>query len=206
MTEIMYKSIESIVGEDIIEYAQRLIDSRDKNIDSNIKGKFNDIPLIIDNESTKESIVEQFREKLDEEHINYVNSDKYINKQIERIYEIHRLNNEAYCLMKAFDNLDFGNYEDVLYWLRDIQTYSDHTGVEIPKRKIVNTLHRYGYIANENVVGEENFNEDDEVYYARYIIGQCLNFLEKEPHAIHPIIHSFIQKWKNKFRNTEIQI
>ena len=202
------RTIDGDCGEHISNFAGRLLSrwqvmSEYNNVkdfttidDFAIKGTFNGTSLIVTKDSTVESILKDYNDQLEIAHQKYINSDEYKERQIQEKIELTRLNKESENLMNVFNTLDFNDYKQVLFWLCKIQPYSDRIGVNVPKDKIFNKLLINGYKVNVNC--EEDFNEEDPENFARYIIGQCMNGLDRIG-AIHYMAVRFTEDWKKRY-------
>lgn len=99
-------------------------------------------------------------------------------------------------LMARLPSLDMSDAHAVLEWLCQMQEPSDHVGVIVRRRTIVEVFEKARYRANENT--GKDYQEGNRNNMFRYLVGQALAGLKEGP-AIHPILHKFAAEWRAKF-------
>ena len=195
MTQKRVRNVEADCGEHISHYVKRLI-TLQKEVLLDIEGEFNGVTFHVTESSTQEELLAYFDVELKRKRKEYEESDAYKMRQKEKEIELKGLNEEAAILIDQLRTLDFSDYKKVLLWTKDFQPYSDRRGVLIPKDEILWLFAANGYKINANT--KENFNKKDPENYARYIIGQALDGIEKIG-AIHPMVVTFTERWEKEF-------
>lgn len=191
----MMKFPEAFAGEMVTDYAKRLIDYRNYR-QHDINGEFNGVTVIVTEESTPESIYEDYKKQLEEQQKAYEQTEEYKLRQIEREERAKNLNYESTYMLGQLFTINWSNYDQILTWLHDYQPISDHVDVKVPKEQLIKLFTENGYGINVNT--GKNFDKENEENFARYIIGQALDNFEHVG-AIHPILQKFVNDWKEKF-------
>lgn len=99
------------------------------------------------------------------------------------------------ALMRRLPQLDFGNDVAVLDWLCEMQEPSDHSGVIVRKKTILEAFAKHGFTPGVNC--GPDFRPESRENVHRWLVGQCLDGLESV--AIHGVVHKFAADWKKKF-------
>lgn len=190
------QTYQPLVGERINETAQRMVDLAHAKKKS-VRAMFNNIELMATESSTAMGIVRDFEKKTAEAAETYRKSpegQRATREAEERKQEAQR---KADALMEQLPHLDFADQEAVLGWLCEFQDPSDHTGVVKDNKKVLTIFAEHGYQPGVNT-GEE-FNGEDRDNFARYIVGQALDGLQRDVGAIHQIVHKFADDWNKRF-------
>jgi len=202
----MNEKLEARCGDHINGFAQRMIEAWEKKAilhkgDDELKvfGKFNDITLVCRRDTTAESIVKDYKTQSDAKAEAYRNSSegKRVAREAEERKQKMQLQMDE--VMAELPNLDFSDLDAIITWLGKAQGPSNHTGVKTPHKKIITTFRKYGFKANVNC--GNHFNDEDKENFARMLIGQALDNLKCDVHAIHPIFHKFADDWRKKFKS-----
>lgn len=168
-------------------------------IDRPVTATFNDIPLYADKNTTPQDIVKQYETEMERKREEYRNSPQYAidrEKEERRRSSMQMLYDTKLAEILRWTDEDWSDLANVIDWLVAIQPTTDHIGIETDPNFIVNLFEQHGY--KEGVNTGNDFQEEDKENYARYIIGQCMSCLESVG-AIHPVTHSFVERWKEKF-------
>lgn len=189
--------IKAIYGEHIVEYAKRLIGVLNCEQRNKLEGEFYGISFVVTNDSTIESIIEDYERQCQKTHEEYTHSEEYKIKKEREKMELKHLNKQANEYMNQLNTVDFNNYGELLKWLECIQPLTNTMGINTLDHQMVDVFMNNGFEPNVNT-GEDLIEEDEE-NFARYIIGQCLDQLQ-DVGAIHPMVVVFIEQWKNKFK------
>lgn len=184
----------------ISEYATKMI-NRFKHLkvsnpdtEFQVKGEFKGVTLFVDENSTVESIVNDYIVTLEKNAEEFRKTDEYKEMERQRKEETQRLQIEADIKMEEFKTMDKTDTLALLQWLSDFQQYSDRIGVHTDNRLIINELKSLGYASGMNC-GDEFKDKDN---FAAWIIGQCISGLERFG-AIYQVIHKFVEDWKKEF-------
>lgn len=86
--------------------------------------------------------------------------------------------------------------ETLLQWLSDFQQYSDRIDVHTDDKLVFDELKSLGYVSGMNC--GENFDGKNKENFAEYIIGQCMECIERVS-TIHQIIPKFVDDWNKEF-------
>lgn len=192
----MQESKRNFFGSHISECCREIIKEAEY-YNTEIFIEFNGVKLIATKDSTEQKLVDYFNEEMNKREKEYKSSEEYQAKSLMDQSEILEnqiiLDNE----IENLKTLDFNNYEMVLDWFCKIQDVTDRVGVKFDKKSVIQIFENNGYFIGVNT--GDNFNENDEGNFARYIVGQCLGFLDTVG-AIHHVVHRFTQQWKQKFK------
>lgn len=159
-------------------------------------GKFNDIELHAASGYAPAAIVTFYNEETARRSEAYRASPEGRKAQREAHQRRRDLQTKHDWLMARLPKLDMSLPSDVLDWLCQVQECTDHIGVIVRKRTIIERLEEAGYKANENTGAD--YKDGDLHNMFRYLVGQALSGLKEGP-AIHPIIHKFAGEWRRKF-------
>lgn len=191
---------EAHLGEDIKDYAERAIKHLDerqkkhKDIELYLIGTFNDVKVITTKSSTVDSIVRDFHARMDNNGYEYRQTDEYKKQVAAREKELNELNTKAKYMMKKFGKIDKQNKLELINWLDEFQPLSDHIGVTYDRCLLISELQKAGYIAGMNC-NTDGFTISTTDEYADWLIGQCLDGLEKIG-AIHQVVHRFAEEYR----------
>lgn len=100
------------------------------------------------------------------------------------------------ALMRRLPQLDFTDQCAVLDWLCEMQGPSDHGGVIVRRKTILEAFAKRNFLPGVNCDADFHPEVRDNVH--RWLVGQALSGLEEGP-AIHGVIHKFAAEWKAKF-------
>lgn len=191
------KQYEARIGMDIYTECKALQELADKYGTAYMN--FNDICInAAEYQTTADSLVRFFHEESDRRMKEYEQSPKGIAKR--QVQETRNNYRDTYrnALMFGLENAPQVIFKDqllALNWLCEIEDGRDLNG-----KLIVKIFNQNGYF--ENVNTEENFDENSIDNYARYIIGQALNFLS-ESNTIHQMVLHFRDKLKERIKSGE---
>ena len=188
------------LGENIKEYAKRAVkhlaerQRKHEDLELYLICTFNDVKVITTKSSTVDSIVNDFHARMDNNGYEYRQTDEYKASVAAREKELKELNTKANYMMKQFDKINKQNKLDLINWLDEFQPLSDHIGVMYDRCWIISELHKAGYVAGMNC-NTDNFTIQTTDEYADWLIGQCLDGLEKIG-AIHQVVHKFAEEYR----------
>lgn len=184
-------TIEFKLGRDIQECIEEAV-SFSKSLDLIVVSKFNGEKIFITPDSDVNEIVSEYRGDFFKETA--------LSKELEtqRTLEIEALNNKTKAMINRFENLDFSNYNSVLFWLINFQDCSNSIDINSFKKRIITKLNEQGY--SYNFIFNKELDENNKEKNARYLISQCIECLEKLG-AIHPTIHRFYSEYLKKFND-----
>lgn len=160
------------------------------------KMTFNDVTLLANKNSTPQGIVDDYHAQLKAVGDAWRNSPEGI--AVAKEYEEGVIATQAKYdgLMEHLPKLDFTNQQQLLDWLCQLETtITSGVNFEGFQAKTVEVFTQHGYLPGVNTGAAINNEDADNV--ARYIIGQCLDTLNKG--YIHQVIHHFTEDWKLKF-------
>lgn len=166
------------------------------NAEFQVKGEFNGVNLFVDDNSTIDSIVNDYHVGLEKNAEEYRKTDEYKERDQQRKEETKRLQSEADVKMEEFKIMDKTNTLTLLQWLSDFQQYSDRIDINIDNRLILNELKSLGYTSGINC--EDEFKAKNKDNVAAWIVGQCIECLERVG-AIHQVVQKFVEDWKKEF-------
>jgi len=189
------KQYEPGPGEDIGTSAKRAIELADKH-NCECEFTFNGTLLIANSNLTADELVNRFHKQLDLDREEYEKSDEYKELVKKSTAEVLELSKQRNVLISHLINLDFHDVSNVLDWMVQFQPISDRVGVAIDSGYIIIHFESKGYLPNANT--GEDFDESDKDNFARYIIGQGLDGLNRIS-SIHPMLVKFTEDWNTKF-------
>ena len=160
-----------------------------------VSGDFNGISITVDGNSTVTSIIKNYMTESEKRDKEYRNSPAYKASQLESKKYAKDLQTKTDEIMKELPKLNFKDNMKVLDWLCEISDSIDDMRIKTRNSDIVKIFNDNGFFSNVNT--GDDFKEDDEDNFARYIIGQALNCME----SIGPIhlVTTFTEQWKEKF-------
>ena len=163
-----------------------------------VVAKFNDIELTAKPGDDANAIAEFYSSEMARRSEEYRKSPE--GQRAEREAEEHRQKAQAQMdeAMAELPTLDFADFGAMIAWLEEVRDPSDYIGVTTPYAQIVSTFRENGYEPDVNY--GQDFDDEDEENFARWLIGQALSNLELDIHAIHQVFHKFADDWRNKFR------
>lgn len=187
---------EPMAGENVSYTVERMVKIVNLTGDQCI-ADFNDIHLIVNPDDKYDDIVGFFRQECERRSVEYRESPA--GKRAEREADERRQAAQTKLdqLMTQLSTLDFGDLTALVNWFDELQDPSDHIGVNLPWQQIVETFAQHGFTPGMNC--GENFDEEDEANFAGYLIGQALDGLSCEVHAIYQIYCKFAEDWRTKF-------
>lgn len=186
-------------GEDIGNAAKEMVKmAHEKNED--VVATFNDIPLRATSVSQPQDLVQSFHEQFEERREAYKKTPEYAKAQDSALKRQQRLQETVDVGMRRLPQMDLNDHCEVLDWLVFIQDGTDHIRVKVPVEEIVKAFEDHGYQAGMNC--DDDFIEGDEANHAGWIIGQALSNLQQVG-AIHQMLPSFVEAWKEKFGYAE---
>ncbi len=159
-------------------------------------GMFNEIEMKADPEDSADDIVAEFTRQCEERSARYRTSPEGMaaaERTKGRIEAAQAIHDEH---ITALGSLAFDDADAVLDWLCAIQDATDTSGVKVDKNAILLAFADNGYRPNVNC--GEAFDGEDRDNFHRWIVGQALDTLSNV--AIHPMIHSFADQWREKFK------
>jgi hypothetical protein len=157
---------------------------------------FNNVKIISKVDSDPKQLEEYYLKEVERLSIEYQNSEEYKIQQEKRNQELMETQKKLDESMEKLKYLDCSNQKEVLNWLCEIQPCTDLVGTNVDSNEIVRFFEDNDYFPVVNL--GDNFNEDDQDNFARYIIGQCLSQL-KERGSFHHILVKFAEDWNKKF-------
>lgn len=190
----MTTQIEFHPGESIDKAAIRLCEAANANGEAT--GTFNEIMLHATAGYAPDAVVTFYHEESKRRSDAWKASPE--GKAAERAAHAKRrdLQSKHDWLVARLPKLVMSRPHDVLDWLCEMQEPSDHVGVIVRRRTIIETFEKAGYKANANT--GKDYREGDRDNMFEYLVGQALAGLKEGP-AIHPIIHQFADDWRKKF-------
>ena len=186
----------------ISEYATKMINrfkhlqEANPDVEFQVKGEFNGAILFVDDNSTVESIVSDYHITLERNAEEYRKTDKYKERERQRKEETNKLQTEADNMMERFKIMDKTDTLTLLQWLSDFQQYSDRIDVHTDNQLLLKELKNLGYTSGMNC-GDE-FKAKDKYNFAAWIVGQCIECLERVG-SIHQVVIKFVEDWKKEF-------
>jgi hypothetical protein len=161
-------------------------------------GTFNGIKLLADPTSTVDGIVRDYTTLSNAARETYLASPEGI--AAAEAADERRSNMQAKhdALMRSLAGLDFSNQVTVLDWLCEMQEPSDHVGVIVRRKTVLEAFAKHGFRPGVNC--DADFRPESRENVHRWLVGQALDGLEKI--AIHSLIHKFASDWKAKFAPT----
>jgi len=190
------RTYEPMTGETIAVTAEKMVSFAGGTGDA-VVANFNDVELTVNPDDDPQAIVDYYNDELGRRAEAYRNSPegkRAAAEAEERKQQLQRQMDEA---MNELDSLDFSDLNAVIAWLGKACDPSDHIGGVVPHEQIVDTFRENGYVPNANC--GTDFNGEDEENFARWLIGQALEGLKTEIHAIRQIFHKFADDWRKKF-------
>ena len=189
--------VDALPGDHISTVIKEMVDAVQKGTRyQKAVSQFNEVRIVATERDTVESVEKQFERKIKANKKAYRRSTARNRQKRKEKETVKQLQGEGKALIQKLKTVDKTNYESLLSWLTAFQPYSDRFGLKIPKYEVLQTLKQHGYQADENT--EENYNSEDKGNTARYLIGQCVDGLEKH-RAIHPVLVNFHKEWKERF-------
>lgn len=158
-----------------------------------IEASFNDIELVANPGDTPAAIVARYNIESARKAEAYRNSPEGKRVAAKRTAETRRLQKVMDDSIVKLETLDFSNFNAVLGWLEEVQDASDRVDVQFNPKEIVDKFRANGFKPNVNT--GKAFDENDEENFARYIVGQALDFLQN-----HGLIHHLVTKFTNDWR------
>jgi len=183
------------VGEMISETARKIV-ALANAMNEAVSAEFNDVKLVANPGDSATRITKFYSSEIERRAREWRESPegrRAAQEEKERRRALQAQMDEA---MIELLTLNFSDFNAVITWLEKICDPSNYIGMKVPYKKIVDTFRRHGYKPNVNIDGD--FDGDDEESFARYIIGQALNCLQKV-YAIHGVIHKFADDWRKQF-------
>ncbi len=160
------------------------------------EGEFNGVTMLADGRMSAEEIVAKWTRDMDEKAVAYRNSPQGEAAQAESEARVTSLQEAHDLAMQDLRTLDWSSDVVVLDWICRIQDATDHVGVVVRARDIVDAFRQHGFEPGANC--GEAFKADDRDNVHRYIVGQALDNLMSIG-AIHGVIHKFAGNWKTRF-------
>lgn len=189
--------VDALPGDHVSTIIQKMVDAVQAGTGyQKAVSQFNEIRIVVTEHDTVESAEKQFERKTKASRKAYRRStvrNRHKRKEKEKQKQLQQ---EGKALIQKLKRVDKTNYDSLLSWLTAFQPYSDTVGLKLPKYEVLQTLKQHGYQADENT--EEHYNSEDKENTARYLIGQCVDGLEKH-RAIHPVLVNFHKEWKERF-------
>ncbi|KKW30658.1 MAG: hypothetical protein UY72_C0006G0009 [Candidatus Uhrbacteria bacterium GW2011_GWD2_52_7] len=151
---------------------------------------FNGIELIAQpKETTVQDLKNMYAAQLE------VNSALYNSEMQKELQNMQRLMDEGMVKLKT---LDFTDLYAVVMWIYSIHEAADYIGVVRPWREILAVFMMHGYEPKHSTERTKKELADEHVF-AVHIIEQTLDFLVKEPHALHQIVSFKIEEYQRRF-------
>lgn len=180
-------------GEHIEEAAQKLVTAAHEH--GSACGTFNDILLTAKDGDTLAGILAAWRAESKARAEAYAASPEGIKAARDAADRRTAAQWKHDALMDVLPRLDFSDDTKVLDWLCEMQDPSDHVGVAVDKKAILDAFAAHGFLPGVNC--GEDFNGADRDNMHRWLVGQALSTLQSV--AIHGIIHKFADEWRTKF-------
>ena len=191
--------IEFSAGQHIDRAAAQLVEAAKAH--GSATGTFNDIEMIADGALTAEEIVAQWSRDMDAKAVAYRNSPEGKAAETMREAAITKLQETHDLALQDLRSLDWSSDIAVIDWVCRIQDATDHIGVAVRGREILDEFGRHGFEPSVNC--GDAFRPDDRDNVHRYIVGQALDNLSGDG-AIHGVVHKFAEDWKRRFCGKEI--
>ena len=175
--EKQHQEIKETWGQNIADFAQQLINSA-KESNQEVTGTFNGIDLVVspDSDLLAYDLVQYFHQESKKRAEEYRKSPEGIQAAKEAEERRQNMQEKADQLITGLDSLDFSDYEAVLEWICDFQKVSGKI-VSFYKSKIISVFKDYGFNIDVNTGSE--FNKEDAENFAKYIVGQALDGINK---------------------------
>ncbi|MDB4984112.1 MAG: hypothetical protein JWM20_291 [Patescibacteria group bacterium] len=197
--DAMVRNLSKADAKWITRFTDSMISAIEARQVDQITANFNDVTVTVDGSSTVESILSFYELETKRRSEEYKNSPAGKADAKKNFDERNSLTKKAESLLEKLPALNFNDNVAVLNWLCELQPAADRVGVEIPGKEIVKTFNEKGFATGANT--GKDFNGEDEDNFARYIIGQALDMLEKY-NTIHHMCTKFTDDWKKKFNKT----
>jgi hypothetical protein len=194
----MPQNLKFLAGEHIERAAKRLISAAASAEDGRAAASFNGVDLIADRNSTIERIIEHYTGESERKAKEYRESPEGLKAAKEADERRLRCQEVFDSSMQALKTLNFNDERAVLDWLCNIQNAADHVGITGSRASILEAFASKNLIPNMNC--GDAFNGKDRHNFFRYLVGQALDGFAQFG-APHPILHTFVAEWKQKFLN-----
>ena len=145
---------------------------------------------------TSEDVLNRWNATQAAEYEAYKRTPEYAESQRKETNRVASLKDRINGYIIEMDSLNWKDYKTVLLFVEKTVSDLDSYEADSANKLFRDKLTLAGYVDNANVGA--NFKEDDEENFALYIIGQCLNCLNKMG-AIHPMACSMVGDWRKKF-------
>lgn len=185
--------IETTPGEHINQAASRLAAAADKFGAASLN--FNDIEVVASKGMAADAIVADWHAKMDASRKAYQESPEGNAAARDRDARRSDAQRKHDALMRRLPQLDFGNDVAVIDWLCEMQEPSDHNGVIVRRKTILDAFAKHGFTPGVNC--GPDFRPESRENVHRWLVGQALATLESV--AIHGVVHKFASDWKAKF-------
>lgn len=166
-----------------------------KSSKENVTFDFNDHTLVVTPSSLPGEVMDSWNRQVKLSMDKYHASAEYKQKLLGDDIRKRTNQNKANMLMDTFVGSCI-SLHTLIPWLREFTFIADNIGVTVDIPDIYNALKMSGYTSNEGT-GHPKEYYDDKVNFGRYIVGQCMTFLEKG-RSPHPVAISFIDQWLEK--------
>ena len=185
------------IGCNIHRAAEQLAVEAAVSSDGKARGEFNGVMIIARRVSTPRALVSQWKSKSDARSKKYSRSSKAKARVIERVAHAVSMQQKHDDLMEQLPLIDFADYAVVLSWLCEFQDASDFNSVVGNPGAVLDLFAQHDYFPSEG--GDVELDLENSVAVARWIIGESLSCLAGPIGAIHQVIHSFVEQWREKF-------
>lgn len=186
---------DATIDSDIRVTAKNMVALAEQTKDT-VTAEYNGIPLTTDNTSMAEDVVEAYYAECAKRTEAYRNSPEGKIAAHEASVRLQQAQERYDTLVKQLPDLNFNSDVEVLNWLDKYQEASDRHIVRQPD-VVFKAFVSHGYQPNINM--GKDFDANDRDNFARYIIGQALNYIEKHDGSIHQIVGIMVDRWKQRF-------
>lgn len=168
-------------------------------IQGSFSGFFNGISLVANSGQTVESVVNQYRQKIESRLKEYQDSEAY--KEFLSQYQSTVQKNQAELnyLLAFADGLMLWRPAGVMIWLEEIGRRANVRGVEFNHNRVLKALDKAGYARLQlNSKHYENCSEEE---FVRKAVGQVIDLLY-ETQEIPPGLSVVVHTWCHKFKDS----
>lgn len=160
---------------------------------------FNDIRVEAKGGESVDQLTASYFTAIDVRSAEYRNSDEGKQAAQERTDRIAKYNRILQAALVSLDTLDFSDIKKPMKFLNDIADATDYVGVDGQLRydvaiKTVKVFGLNNLTPNMCLKNDGNFDYEDPIILAKYIIGQCLDGLNTM-RVIPPMYLAWYARW-----------
>lgn len=152
---------------------------------------FNGIPIVVEAGQDPKFVSDRYMRQIQKQAEDYEKSPEGLAYAAKRSKEIAVKQNRVGILIQRLSKPL--SLDEMMNWVKQFTDDADDTGVECNFKEVAKQIEALGYVANEHVGQKpEWFNNRERM--GRYIVGQCLTFMNKGM-GPHPVAISFVNKY-----------